>query len=141
MNTKQLFAAAAIALVGTTSAFAQDAEQHVPTGSQLTRAEVKAEVQRARDAGELIVASETALNATQPVKATSGLTRAEVRAEVLKAQADGSLARAAELDGNFAAAPAPTNTAAARTREEVRAEAIAYTRERNRAGRVESYLQ
>ncbi|HNW65358.1 MAG TPA: DUF4148 domain-containing protein, partial [Piscinibacter sp.] len=58
MNSKQLFAAAAIAVIGT-SAFAVEAEQ-IPTQSgQLTRAEVQAEVVRARTAGELTFASDS----------------------------------------------------------------------------------
>jgi Domain of unknown function (DUF4148) len=58
MNSKQLFAAAALAVIGT-SAFAVEAEQ-IPTQSgHLTRAEVQAEVVRARAAGELTFASDS----------------------------------------------------------------------------------
>lgn len=58
MNAKQLFAAAAIAVIGT-SAFAVEAEQIPAQSGQLTRAEVQAEVARARAAGELSFASES----------------------------------------------------------------------------------
>jgi hypothetical protein len=58
MNAKQLFAAAAIAVIGT-SAFAVEAEQIPAQSGQLTRAEVQAEVARARAAGELTFASES----------------------------------------------------------------------------------
>lgn len=57
MNRKQLFAAAAFAVIGT-SAFAVEAEQIPAQSGQLTRAEVQAEVARARAAGELSFASD-----------------------------------------------------------------------------------
>ncbi|MBL0091444.1 MAG: DUF4148 domain-containing protein [Piscinibacter sp.] len=58
MNTKQLFAAAAFAVIGT-SAFAVEAEQIVPQSGQLTRAEVQAQVARAQVTGELTFAGDS----------------------------------------------------------------------------------
>ena len=52
MNAKNLFAAAALAVIGT-SAMAVEAEQFVPATGSLTRAEVKAELARAEAAGEI----------------------------------------------------------------------------------------
>ena len=133
MNRKQAIAAAVLALSGA-AVFAQSAEADLqyfgaskPTASTTTREAVRAEVLRARAAGETQLSSEADVAGLFPKAATKGqagtLTRAEVRAEVLKAQADGSLARARELDivGERA-------VASVRTREEVRNEAIAATR-------------
>lgn len=58
MNSKQLFAAAALAVIGT-SAFAVEAEQIVPQSGQLTRAEVQAQVARAQASGELTFAGDS----------------------------------------------------------------------------------
>lgn len=58
MNSKQLFAAAAFAVIGS-SAFAVEAEQIPAQSGQLTRAEVQADVARARAAGELTFASDS----------------------------------------------------------------------------------
>jgi hypothetical protein len=52
MNTKNLFAALTLAVIGT-SAMAVEAEQFVPANGSLTRAEVKAELARAQAAGEI----------------------------------------------------------------------------------------
>lgn len=133
MNRKQAIAAAVLVLSGTT-VFAQSAEADLqyfgvsqPAASTTTRQAVRAEVLRARAAGETLVPAEADVAGLFPKAAAKGqpsqLTRAEVRAEVLKAQADGSLARARELDivGEKA-------VASVRTREEVRNEAIAATR-------------
>ncbi len=58
MNRKQIIAAAAFALIGS-SAFAVEAEQVVAPKGQLTRAEVQADFARARAAGELAYANES----------------------------------------------------------------------------------
>jgi hypothetical protein len=86
--TKNLFAAAVLAVIGT-SAFAVEAEQFVPATGSLTRAEVKAELTRAQAAGEIA-----------QVSASYGSFAPVARAEY-KAQ----------------------DTKAARSRDEVRAEA------------------
>ena len=57
-TTKQLIAAAAFAVIGS-SAFAVEAEQVVAPKGQLTRAEVQAEFARAQAAGELAYANES----------------------------------------------------------------------------------
>jgi hypothetical protein len=56
MNAKNLFAAAALALIGT-AAFAAEGEQFVPEQGSLTRSEVKAELARSQAAGEVNGAS------------------------------------------------------------------------------------
>jgi hypothetical protein len=58
MNTKQLFAAAVLAVIGT-SAMAVEAEQFVAQNGALTRAEVRAELARAQAAGEVAAVSAT----------------------------------------------------------------------------------
>ena len=128
MNTKQLIAAAAIALVGSTTAFAQSEIELQHFGadqtSTLTRAEVRAELLRARAAGEVPVVSDL-MGALSPVAATTRVTdptRAQVRAEVVKGLADGSLAQPTEVSMSATAA------GSVRSREEVRAEARASTR-------------
>jgi hypothetical protein len=58
MNAKQLFAAATFALIGA-SAFAAEATSFPIEAGALTRAEVKAELVRAQQAGEVVVADES----------------------------------------------------------------------------------
>ena len=55
MNAKQLFAAAALAVIGTSAM----AAQFVPQAGALTRAEVRAELARAQAAGEVAAVSAT----------------------------------------------------------------------------------
>jgi hypothetical protein len=52
MNAKNLFAAAALTLIGT-AAFAAEGEQWVPEQGALTRSEIKAELARSQAAGEV----------------------------------------------------------------------------------------
>jgi len=52
MNVKNLFAVAALALIGT-AAIAAEGEQYVPEQGALTRSEVKAELARSQAAGEV----------------------------------------------------------------------------------------
>ena len=138
MNTKQLIAAAAIALVGSTTAFAQSEIELQHFGadqtSTLTRAEVRAELLRARAAGEVPVVSDL-MGALSPVVATAratDATHAQLRAEVVKGLADGSLGQPTDV------AVTATNAAGSvRSREEVRAEARAYTRD-SHAARVQA---
>ena len=92
----------------------------------VTRAEVRAEVLRARAAGELDITEATPAFA---VAAASGLTRAEVRAEAIRARAAGELDLTEADYPVLAVAPASTLT-----RAEVRAEFI---RARN-AGEIQS---
>ena len=58
MNRKQIITAAVFAAIGS-SAFAVEAEQVVVPQGALTRAEVQAELARARAAGELAYANES----------------------------------------------------------------------------------
>jgi hypothetical protein len=122
MNTKQIIAAAVIALVGS-AAFAQEAVQNIeiPTSSNVQRADVKAEVLRARAAGEL--SNGEAVVVSAPAKASTTLTRAAVRDEFLQARAAGKVVYVGDVAqyANDTAAPV-------RTREEVKAEARAFAR-------------
>lgn len=95
MNAKNLFAAAALAVIGT-SAMAVEAEQFVPTTGSLTRAEVRAELTRAQAAGEIAQVS-AAYGSFAPVARAAykahdtqaARSRDEVRAEArVKAQAN-----------------------------------------------------
>jgi len=58
MNAKQLFAATTFALIGAT-AFAAEATSFPIEAGALTRAEVKAELVRAQQAGEIVAADES----------------------------------------------------------------------------------
>lgn len=95
MNAKNLFAAAALAVIGT-SAFAIEAEQFVPPTGSLTRAEVKAELARAQAAGEIAQVS-ASYGSFEPVARVAykaqdtkaARSRDEVRAEArVKAQSN-----------------------------------------------------
>lgn len=77
MNAKQLFAAAAFAVIGS-SAFAAEAEQFVPHNGALTRAEVRAELNRAQAAGELATVAETYGGYVSVAKAAPKLDEAKV---------------------------------------------------------------
>ncbi|MEW6706866.1 MAG: DUF4148 domain-containing protein [Pseudomonadota bacterium] len=96
MNAKQLIAFVSIAMAAG-SALADDI---TPDGSAQalstkSRAEVKAEVQRAAAAGELLAAGEEDFGV--PTVRSTTLARAEVKAEVLAARARGELIPAGEL--------------------------------------------
>ncbi|HEX3140655.1 MAG TPA: DUF4148 domain-containing protein, partial [Rhizobacter sp.] len=84
--------------------------------------DVRAELVRARAAGE-VATSEAVVALPAPVAQPSGLTRAQVTAELIQARAEGLDARNAEY-GTYA----NNNTASTRSREEVKAEAVAATR-------------
>ncbi|MEO8154075.1 MAG: DUF4148 domain-containing protein [Rhizobacter sp.] len=127
MNTKQVIAAAAIALVGS-AAFAQSEVELQNFGvsqvSTVTRAEVRTELQRAQAGGEVNVPNEVLVAATPATKAPALFARADraqVRSEVIKARAELAIPTEVALG---AAQP----QAAARSRAEVRAEARAYVR-------------
>ena len=122
MNRKQIIAAAALALLGASSAFA-GGEFDPLTGfpeaghSTTTRAQVLADVAAARAAGTLNVDRDNRLFADNAVQ--SGLTRAEVRAELARARADGSIV---DFDTGLQYAQAP-KASSTLTREQVREEA------------------
>lgn len=112
MNAKSLIAAAAIALVASPMAFAQDA----PVAK--TRAEVQAELAQARANGSLNFGDREVGN-FEPIASTKS--RAQAQAELAQARADGSLnAVSTESYG----VPAPAAAASTKTRAEVRAETI-----------------
>jgi len=97
MNRKQLIAAAALTLLGS-AAFAQSEIelQHFGANqpSVVSRSEVRAELQRARAAGEVPAYSEVV--AQSPKAGANDVQRAQVRGDVLKARANGSLAQPVE---------------------------------------------
>jgi hypothetical protein len=112
MNRKHTFTALTF-ILATSAAFAQSGElelQHF--GNQATtanRAAVRAEVIKARAAGESLVPAEADVAGLfQKVPAT-GTTRAQLRAEVLQAQAEGKLIRP---DVNVGVEPAVAATRA-----------------------------
>lgn len=119
MTTKTVFAAAALALVASTS-FAADVRD-MPTPSTLTRAEVRAELDRARVAHELdrgenygAVAAPVSIRGSQYV---AGLSRVEVRRDL--ARTPNAATIVGESYGTVVAGES------LRSREAVRAEAIA----------------
>lgn len=125
MNAKQVIATAALAVLGSSAAFAQSSEidlQHFGQNqaSTVSRAAVRADVQSAIASGELTTASEV-LAAALPARAQAprfALTRAQVKAEL----AGADLVTPAEV----AAWKVPTN--AGLSRDAVRAEARAQAR-------------
>lgn len=99
MNTKHLIATAALALLGSSAAFAQNNDNDLPyiTASQpstLTRAAVRAEVLQARRDGTLNSLNEMD---TPPV-VSSVRSRDEVRKEAIAATRSGQTARRLESD-------------------------------------------
>lgn len=148
MNTKQAITAAVITLMGS-AAFAQGEIELQHFGANQASTVSRAEVLRAQGSGELSTPLEAqhfgasqqsttrvvrarASGQTQASAQANGATRAEVRAAVQQGLADGSLMRPSE------AYPfASTDMASTRTREEVRAEAIAAT-QAAKAARVQA---
>ncbi len=128
MNAKTIFAAAALALIGTASFASEVSEFPVPTGSTLTRAEVRAELVRSQAANNLVARGETygavpaIFVAQRPVAGQAvAVSRSDVKSELARSQADRTLV-AGEAYGTVAP------VAGLRTRAEVRAEAIAAAR-------------
>ena len=78
MNAKQIIAVVSLALAGSAT-MADELTVFVDPVSTLSRAEVRAELDRARAEGTLPVGGEDAVVIEQPVAATA--TRQEVRAE------------------------------------------------------------
>jgi hypothetical protein len=123
MNTKQALAAAAIALLGSSAAFAQSSEidlQHVGANqaSTASRAAVRADVVSAQAAGTLATPSEV-LAAAVPAGsnvAAAPISRAELRAAL------------SELAVPYEVAQSAVPRASTLSREAVRAEARAHAR-------------
>ena len=82
MNAKQLIAVSAIAFLGTNAAFAQEAtsDSWQKVASTKSRAEVQAEVAKARAEGVILSAGEATIFVDAPV-AKSTKSRDEVRTE------------------------------------------------------------
>lgn len=114
MNIKPLLTASILAALASAT-FAQPVAADSPTARTLTRAQVVAEVQKARALGTLLPPGEVgpATVATQ-----STLTRAAVVADLAEARAAGELVSVGEV-GSFVEQPAGPS----RSREEVRQEA------------------
>jgi hypothetical protein len=118
MNAKTLIAAVLSAGFAA-GAFAQEATVfEIPTTSQFSRAEVKAQLQNVDRA--VVFAGEATVFADAPVAASRS--RAEVRAEARQALSEGF-----SFGGEATYFP-EERFASVRTREEVRAEAIAHVR-------------
>lgn len=129
MNRKQLFAAAALAVLGTTSAFAGgEFDPLTGFGPAPARSTPRVAVTQADRASVERFDAGTAY--AQAPASASGLTRAQVKAELAQARADGSIA---DFDTGLRYAQAPT-VQSTLTREQVREE----TRLALRAGRVGS---
>jgi hypothetical protein len=125
MNTKQVIAAAAIALVGS-AAFAQSEIELQHFGAtqapSVSRAEVRADVKRAQVAGELTTPTEVQIAAIPgKASASSAANRAQVRAEVMQARSTLATPTEVTMFATTAAQPA-------RSREDVRAEARQFVR-------------
>ena len=135
MTRKTLFAAALLAVAGS-SAFAggefdPTRDYQLPTTqSTLTRAEVKADVARARASGELLRSDRDDRLFVQNI-AGSSLTRAQVKAEVAAAVADGSIDEY-DTSTQYARAPKVESTL---TREQVREETRTALRSQQQRGR------
>lgn len=129
MNTQRFIAAAVLAFTAAGSAFAAETA-YVETGSTLSRAEVQAELVRARAAGQVNQPGEGySLFRADEVKSTTS--RAEVLAELARARANGEI-QTGEAYALFPQrAPQGEATAVARSREDVRAEALRAARTRN----------
>jgi len=89
MNAKQLFAAAAFAVIGT-SAFAVEAEQFVPPTGSLTRAEVRAELARAQASGEIAAVSANYGDFTV-AKGARSIDQAKLSREAVRTEASSAL--------------------------------------------------
>ena len=132
MNTQRFIAAAALVLAAATAGTAYAGETAaVAATSTLSRADVLAELARARAAGEVNPPGES-YSQFHVSELKSTTTRAEVVAELARARAAGEVPQAGEAYDVFALRPqqAATATASARTREEVRAEARRAARDR-----------
>ena len=131
MNTQRFIAAAALVLTAAAAgtAFA-DETGYVQTTSTLSRAEVLAELARARAAGEVNQPGESyGQFRVNEVKSTT--TRAEVLAELTRARAAGEVPQTGEDYALFPQRAQTSATASGRTREEVRAEARRAARDRS----------
>jgi Domain of unknown function (DUF4148) len=129
MNTRTLFAAAALALLGTTAI--ADEVRDMATPSTLTRAEVRAELDRARADHELD-RGESYGAVTAPVQIrgsqyVAGLSRVEVRRDLARTP------NAATIVGESYGTVVPGQSL--RSREAVRAEAITARVERDSSPR------
>jgi hypothetical protein len=118
MNTRTLIAAAAFAFAATGTAMAHEYDDYIgyqPVQSQLTRAEVKAQVLSAQAAGTLQIES---LNYPRQAAVKSERTRAEVMAELRASQLDDAV-----IYGTTGY-PYQSAFVSQRSREEVRAETV-----------------
>lgn len=125
MNTKQVIATAALALLGSSAAFAQsDDLQHfgASQASTVSRAAVRAEVLSALASGELTTSSEVLASAT-PSHAHAPVTARATRGQVKAALAGADLTTSSDV---AAAGKAPAGSTL--SREAVRAEARAQAR-------------
>lgn len=114
MHTKQLIVSSLLAVFGT-AALATEATEFTIPASTLSRAEVRAELARARGNGELVSSAEADQRPFGAMAST--LTRAEVLADLARARASGELVSSQEAEQRpFALATS------VRTRDDVRIE-------------------
>ena len=120
MDTKQLIVSSFLAVFGSASLAAEATEFSIPA-STLSRAEVRAELARARSNGELVSSAEADQRPFGAMAST--LTRAEVMADLARARASGELVSSQEAEQRpFALANS------ARTRDDVRIEGRTFAR-------------
>ena len=81
LSASLMAATVAAALLGAGSSMASEATQFVDAPGNMTRAEVKAELNRARANGELVSTYEADQRVSQPTVTAATRERAEVRAE------------------------------------------------------------
>jgi hypothetical protein len=118
MNAKHIIASVSL-LVAAGAAFAAPADLNFPdlranASSTVSRAEVRAEAIRARNAGEL---NFTEANYPPVYATTSNVSREQVRAEVVAARANGQLdSNEAYADGALIQRGAPRTMSAAATK-------------------------
>lgn len=115
MNTQHCITLAILLLTSVAASAIEAVQEPVPT-TALTRAEVRAELARARAAGELL--SDAQIEQQPFGTMASTLTRAEVKAEFARARAAGELLSDAQMEQRPFAAAMPS-----RSREDVRREA------------------
>jgi hypothetical protein len=120
MNFQQSITVLALVVAGSAASAIEATQTRVPA-TGLTRAEVQAELARARANGELL--SDAQIEQQPFGTMASTLTRAEVQAELARARANGELLSDAQIEQQPFAA-----VATSRSRDEVRREALASVR-------------
>jgi hypothetical protein len=119
MKLQNLIAIGIIAFATNAAMADPAADAATDNNAPLTRAQVKQELRRARDVGELTATGDSADYPHQQIPGNSTLTRSDVRHEVLVARASGELIPAGEGDDAFVARSTDT-VASSLTRADVK---------------------